>query len=116
MLQRKRVYESPAEDDGVRILVDRLWPRGISKNAARIDHWFKEIAPSTELRQWYRHDPARWPEFQRRYTRELDRKPELVERLIGAIGAGSATLLFSSKESELNNAAVLAQYLSKRRS
>lgn len=115
MLQRKRVYEAPGDSDGVRILVDRLWPRGVSKKDARVDHWFREIAPSTELRQWYRHEPERWTEFRKRYRKELDAKPELVARLVDALGAGSATLLFSSREEKLNNAAVLSEYLEKKR-
>jgi uncharacterized protein YeaO (DUF488 family) len=115
MLKSRRVYENPTDGDGVRILVDRLWPRGVSKKAAQIDHWFRELAPSTELRQWYRHEPERWEAFRKRYVRELDAKPELVARLLDTIGEGEATLLFGSKEERLNNATVLQRYLEGKR-
>lgn len=115
MLQNKRVYEAPTDADGIRILIDRLWPRGVSKKDAKIDHWFREIAPSTELRQWYRHEPDRWTDFRKRYRKELDAKPELVAKLRDALGTGDATLLFGSKEERLNNAAVLREYLEKKR-
>jgi uncharacterized protein YeaO (DUF488 family) len=112
-LQIKRVYEPPADSDGMRILVDRLWPRGLSKEKAKIDFWAKDVAPSNELRRWYQHEQEKWPEFQRRYFTELQNNPEAVEELIGKIGKGNATLLFSSKEASLNNAAVLKEYLDK---
>lgn len=115
MLQSRRVYDSPREGDGLRILVDRLWPRGVSKQAAQIDHWFRELAPSTELRQWYRHEPDKWEVFQKRYERELDAKPDLVTQLLDTIGEGKATLLFASKEEQLNNATVLKRYLETKR-
>jgi uncharacterized protein YeaO (DUF488 family) len=107
----KRVYELPADTDGLRILVDRLWPRGLSKEEAKIDYWAKNAAPSNELRRWYQHDEEKWPEFQRRYLDELKNNKAAVEDLIGKLGQGSATLLFSSKETERNNAAVLKDYL-----
>jgi len=110
-LQLKRVYEPPAEHDGMRILVDRLWPRGLSKAEAKIDFWAKAVAPSTELRRWYQHEPEKWPEFQRQYFAELQNNPEAVQQLIAKIGTGNATLLFSAKETHLNNAAVLKDYL-----
>jgi uncharacterized protein YeaO (DUF488 family) len=115
MLKSRRVYESPDGADGVRILVDRLWPRGVSKKTAEIHHWFRELAPSTELRKWYRHEPEKWETFQKRYERELDAKPELVAQLIDTIGQGEATLLFGSKEEQLNNATVLKRYLETKR-
>ena len=110
-LQLKRVYEPPADIDGMRILVDRLWPRGLSKAEAKLDFWAREVAPSNELRHWYQHEQEKWPEFQRKYFIELRNNPEPVQELIAKIGNGNATLLFSSKETSLNNAAVLKEYL-----
>jgi uncharacterized protein YeaO (DUF488 family) len=110
-LQLKRVYEPPTDIDGIRILVDRLWPRGLSKAEAKIDFWAREVAPSTELRRWYQHEPEKWPEFQRKYISELQNHPEAVQELIAKLGNGNATLLFGSKETGLNNAAVLKEYL-----
>jgi uncharacterized protein YeaO (DUF488 family) len=110
-LQLKRVYEAPTDFDGMRILVDRLWPRGISKAEAKIDFWAREVAPSNELRRWYQHELEKWPEFQRKYFTELQNNPEAVQELIAKIGNGNATFLFSSKETSLNNAAVLKDYL-----
>ena len=110
-LQLKRVYEPPANIDGMRILVDRLWPRGLSKAEAKIDFWAKEVAPSTELRHWYQHEPEKWPEFQRKYFTELQNNPDAVQELIAKIGNKNATLLFASKETSLNNAAVLKEFL-----
>src|SRR3954468_19432618 len=102
-VQVKRVYEPAAAGDGLRILVDRLWPRGISKAGAKIDEWMKEIAPSNELRRWYGHDPKKWNEFRRRYKAELAEKPELLAELKKLTRSKPVTLLFSSKELELNN-------------
>ncbi|MGZ5010048.1 MAG: DUF488 domain-containing protein [Methylobacter sp.] len=110
-LQLKRVYESPTDSDGMRILVDRLWPRGLAKAEAKIDFWAKEVAPSSELRRWYQHEPEKWPEFQRKYLAELQSNSSPVQELIAKIGNGRATLLFGSKETRLNNAAVLKEYL-----
>jgi uncharacterized protein YeaO (DUF488 family) len=110
-LQLKRVYEPPADIDGMRILVDRLWPRGLSKAEARIEFWAKEVAPSTGLRLWYQHEQEKWPEFQHKYLAELQNNPEAVQELIAKIGNGTVTLLFSSKETSLNNATVLKEYL-----
>ena len=110
-IRSKRIYEAPAGTDGRRILIDRLWPRGLSKEKARIDFWAKSVAPSHELRRWYRHDPAKWEEFRRRYVAELDANPEGVAELRSHLGRGTATLLFSSKEERLNNAAALREYL-----
>ena len=107
----KRVYEPPANIDGMRILVDRLWPRGLSKAEAKIDFWAKEVAPSTELRHWYQHEPEKWPEFQRKYFTELQNNPDAVQELIAKIGNENATLLFASKETSLKNAAVLKEFL-----
>ena len=110
-LQTKRIYDEPVESDGRRILIDRLWPRGVSKEVARIDFWAKSVAPSNELRQWYRHDPSKWAEFHDRYFAELDSNPEGVAELQSQLGSGSATLLFGSKEERLNNASALREYL-----
>lgn len=108
----KRVYEAPAADDGVRVLVDRLWPRGLSKADAHVDHWLKELAPSAALRQWFDHDPRRWVEFQRRYRRELEASPS-VAALRDLAKRGTITLLFAAKEPQYNNAAALRDYLAR---
>ena len=108
----KRVYEEPAKEDGTRILVDRLWPRGLSKEKAHVDLWLKEVAPSNELRKWFAHDPAKWPEFKTRYKAELKQNPEQVALLKQAIAKGHATLLYGARDTEHNEAAVLQQLLS----
>jgi len=110
-LRTKRIYEEPLSSDGRRVLIDRLWPRGVSKEAARIDFWAKAVAPSNELRRWYQHDPPKWAEFRTRYFAELDSNPEGVSELRAQLGAGPATLIFSSKEEHLNNASALCEYL-----
>lgn len=107
----KRVYDPPSDDDGLRVLVDRLWPRGLTKAAARVDRWLKEIAPSDGLRKWYAHDPEKWIEFQRRYREELTRVPETVAELRALARKGRVTLLFSSRELERNNAVALQRLL-----
>jgi uncharacterized protein YeaO (DUF488 family) len=107
----KRVYEPPEGTDGRRILVDRLWPRGMSKAVAAIDFWAKDTAPSHELRRWYGHVPEKWPEFKRRYFAELDTNGEGVAQLRREMGRGTVTLLFGSKEMRLNNAQALKEYL-----
>jgi uncharacterized protein YeaO (DUF488 family) len=107
----KRVYEEPDDADGLRVLVDRLWPRGIAKEKAKIDVWLKGLAPSNELRSWYGHDPGKWPEFRLRYFAELDGNPEPVRELIGHVRAGTVTLVYSSREQRLNNARALKEYL-----
>lgn len=111
----KRVYDPPEASDGTRILVDRLWPRGLTKERAAIDLWLKEIAPSTELRHWYGHDPALWEQFQTAYGKELDANGAAVEHLQQATAKGRATLLYSSHEAKLNNAVALVLYLEKLR-
>jgi uncharacterized protein YeaO (DUF488 family) len=110
----KRAYEPAAPEDGRRVLVDRLWPRGLSKDKAAIDLWLKEIAPSTALRQWFGHDPARWDEFQHRYRAELDANGEAVAQLSDVIRAGKATLIYGAKDEAHNDAVVLAEYLFER--
>ncbi|MDX1634178.1 MAG: DUF488 domain-containing protein [Marinobacter sp.] len=112
-IRLKRVYDDPARSDGLRVLVDRVWPRGLSKEKAGLDHWFKDLAPSTELRKWYGHDPDRWPEFRDRYRQELkDEDPEDLARLKECLEARDrVTLLFSAKETDRNNAVALAEFL-----
>lgn len=109
----KRVYEPPAEADGQRVLVDRLWPRGLSKEKLKLTLWLKEIAPSTELRQWFHHESDKWPEFQKRFRAELDENSEMVEELRGLVAKGKVTLLYSAHDETHNNAVVLADYLRK---
>ncbi|BBA71862.1 DUF488 domain-containing protein [Geobacter sulfurreducens] len=111
MVRVKRIYDEPATEDGTRVLVDRLWPRGIAKDKARIDEWLKEIAPSDELRQWFGHDPARWDEFRERYRRELDAKAEPLDELRKLAAGGTVTLLFAAKDEKHNNAVVLKDIL-----
>lgn len=113
-LRTKRAYDAPAPEDGVRILVDRLWPRGIKKEALTLDAWEKSLAPSTELRQWYGHEPAKWEEFQQRYAAELRSQPE-AQAALAALRArakdGVVTLIYASHEAALNNAVALRGFL-----
>ena len=111
MIKIKRIYNPPAEDDGFRILVDRLWPRGLTKEKAKIDLWLKEIAPSDQLRKWYAHDPKKWAEFKKKYSKELDQRIDLIDQIVGKTKEGDSTLLFSSKEEKLNNAVALREYI-----
>ena len=108
----KRVYDPPSKSDGTRVLVDRLWPRGIAKAKARVDAWLKEVGPSTALRTWFGHDPARWSEFQRRYHRELANSGE-ARRVAELALRGPITLLFAAKDDEHNNAVALRDYLAR---
>jgi len=110
-VRTKRVYEPAVRSDGNRVLVDRLWPRGISKLRAQLESWLREVAPSNALRQWYGHRPERWPEFQARYARELQTHEEAVQRLLALARQKPLTLVYSSREPELNNAAALKSYL-----
>ena len=107
----KRAYEAPGREDGLRILVDRLWPRGLGKDQAGIDLWLKEIAPSNELRKWYGHEPEKWEEFCRRYFVELDARPEVVDQLRKQIRTDPCTLVFAARDTEHNNAVALKEYL-----
>ena len=111
MIQVKRVYEPAARADGRRFLVERLWPRGIRKEALSLTGWCKEAAPSHQLRKWFNHDPARWAEFQRRYRAELKGKPATWQPLLAAAKADNLTLLFSAHDTEHNNAVVLKAFL-----
>ena len=114
-LHIKRAYDEPEAGDGQRILVDRLWPRGLAKAKAHIDHWAKEIAPSDALRHWFGHDPDRWAEFQRRYGEELDANGDEVAALRERIGGRTATLLFAAHDADHNNAVALRDFLTAKR-
>ena len=107
----KRVYEEPDEADGRRVLVDRLWPRGLSKEKARVDVWEKGLAPSTELRRWYGHDPKKWLEFKIRYAAELEDNSAGVDGFLAEFQSGTVTFLYGSKETRLNNAVALKEYI-----
>lgn len=109
----KRVYAEPAKEDGLRILVDRLWPRGLSRDQAKLDLWLKELAPSHELRKWFAHAPLRWEEFRVRYFDELDQARSGIERLRESLSKGDVTLLFAAKDEDHNNAVALKEYLSR---
>lgn len=110
-LRVKRVYDAPAGDDGRRVLVDRVWPRGLSKDKAQLDEWLKDIAPSSSLRKWFGHDPEKWEAFRARYAEELAEKGELVNRLRDMAREGRVTLLFAAKDTEHNNAVALRDHL-----
>ncbi len=110
----KRAYEKPTPDDGCRILVERLWPRGLSKRDARIDLWAKDAAPSPELRRWFGHDPAKWDEFRRRYLQELRAHPEALEPIRERMRAGRVTFVFAARDPRHNSAVILKQYLERR--
>ena len=114
MLKLKRVYETPNSEDGVRILVERLWPRGLTKERAKIDIWLKDIAPSTELRKWYNHMPERWPEFQKRYQLELQENYNVVRGLKKKVDTTDVTLIFAAKDAARNSAVVLKNHLEKK--
>lgn len=110
-LHVKRVYAEPLATDGCRILVDRLWPRGLSKEKAEVAIWLKDIAPSSELRRWYGHDPDKWAAFKERYAKELGTQPEQLAQILDKLAVGAVTLLYGSKEERLNNAVALQEYL-----
>jgi len=116
MIRLKRAYESPNEDDGSRYLVDRLWPRGITKEDARLTEWLKDLAPSEELRKWFGHDPKRWGEFKRRYKLELHAavREQILMDLTQKAKAGTVTLVFAAKETEHNNAVVIKEVLERK--
>ena len=111
MIVLKRVYEPASPKDGVRILVERLWPRGVKKSSLHLEQWAKEVAPSETLRKWFHHDPARWQEFERRYFRELDENEEIWRPLLAESRKGRVTLIYSSHDREHNNAVALRDYL-----
>ncbi|MCH7755747.1 DUF488 family protein [candidate division KSB1 bacterium] len=114
MVKLKRVYETPNSEDGVRILVERLWPRGLTKEGAKIDIWLKDIAPSTELRKWYNHIPERWPEFPKRYQLELEENYNVVRGLKKKVDTTDITLIFAAKDAARNSAVVLKNHLEKK--
>ena len=107
----KRIYATPSTDDGARVLVDRLWPRGQSKEKLKIESWAKELAPSHELRKWFKHEPDKWQEFKRRYKKELDGNIESIELLLNDFGDRTITLLYSAKDEKYNQAVVLRDYM-----
>jgi uncharacterized protein YeaO (DUF488 family) len=115
MIKVKRIYDPPEPRDGFRTLVDRLWPRGISKEKARVDLWLREIAPSNALRKWYGHDPAKWAQFKSKYLEEIKEKKTEFDLLRQKAKGGTITFLFSSKEEKLNNAAALKEFVEKKR-
>jgi uncharacterized protein YeaO (DUF488 family) len=107
----KRAYEPPATDDGTRILIDRLWPRGLTKERAAIDQWMKDISPSTKLRKWFGHDPARWDEFRRRYAQEVHKNSALLEQLRSLAQRGPITLVYSAHDEKHNDAVELKELI-----
>ena len=109
----KRVYEQPVKDDGVRVLVDRLWPRGLTKEKAAVDLWLKEIAPSTELRKWFGHDPKKWGSFRRRYETEIRHNDDLIKLVKQKSKKGTVTLVYGARDEKHNEALVLKQFLEK---
>jgi uncharacterized protein YeaO (DUF488 family) len=114
MICLKRAYDAPAEADGIRFLVDRLWPRGIKKQDLRIEAWLRDVAPSNDLRRWFGHDPDRWQAFKQRYFVELGEKAEALAPLRDAAREGDVTLIYSAKDTEHNNAVALREYLESR--
>jgi uncharacterized protein YeaO (DUF488 family) len=114
MIQIKRVYVPSAKDDGARFLVERLWPRGMKKDALPMQAWYKNLAPSSDLRRWFSHDPAKWKEFQRRYRAELGQNPVACQPLLDAAKQGNITLLYSAHDTEHNSARALQPHLEER--
>src|SRR5687767_4074842 len=111
MIKLKRVYEEPSPGDGYRVLVERLWPRGLTRERAAVDLWLKDVAPSPELRKWFGHDPARWEQFRERYRQELQEKQDAVELLRQKANEGTVTLVYAARDDEHNGARVLATFL-----
>ena len=110
-IELKRAYDPPAPGDGRRVLVDRIWPRGIARDDLRIDAWLKELAPSAGLRKWFGHDPKKWEQFKERYARELEKRPDGLAQLVEMAKAGRLTLVFGARDTEHNNAVALREYL-----
>jgi uncharacterized protein YeaO (DUF488 family) len=113
-IRTKRVYEPAEPDDGIRVLVDRLWPRGVTKEKVQASIWLKDVAPSTPLRKWFGHDRAKWDEFRSRYLAELAAEPEVAKRVLDEAKKGRVTLLYAARDTECNHAVVLREYLLKR--
>ena len=111
MLRLKRAYDPVSEEDGTRVLVERLWPRGLSKATLRVDAWLKDVGPTTALRKWFSHDPEKWPQFRAKYFRELDSRPEAWKPILSAARRRRVTLVYSSHDEEHNNAVALKEYL-----
>ena len=111
MIKLKRVYEEPSSKDGVRVLVERLWPRGLTKKRAAVDLWLKDVAPSPELRNWFGHDPARWEQFQKRYGRELRERKDAIRLLKQKMKEGTVTLVYAARDEEHNGALALKRHL-----
>ena len=114
MIQIKRAYEAPIRNDGARFLVERLWPRGVRKDNLKVEDWLKEVAPTTELRQWFQHDPAKWAEFRRRYFRQLEDHPQAWQPLVARARRGRVTLVYSAHDIEHNNAVALKEFLDRK--
>jgi uncharacterized protein YeaO (DUF488 family) len=114
MIQIKRAYEQPSKDDGDRFLVERLWPRGVKKENLLVEAWLKDVAPSSELRKWFQHDPTKWDEFRRRYFRELDKHADAWQKLLARARRGRVTLVYSAHDTEHNNAVALKEFLDRR--
>lgn len=112
-LKLKRAYDSPSKEDGTRILVDRLWPRGVKKTELKIDLWLKNVAPSVDLRKWFSHDPDRWVEFEKEYFKELKTNKEALEPIIESLYAGTVTLVYGAKDVEHNHALCLKRFIEK---
>jgi uncharacterized protein YeaO (DUF488 family) len=111
MVRLKRVYDPVGPADGTRLLVERLWPRGIKKTALKIDGWLKDVAPSSKLRRWFNHDPSKWSKFRHRYFQELNGHPEGLAEILDAARRGAVTLIYSSRDTEHNNAVALKEYV-----
>ena len=111
MLKLKRAYEPVSRNDGTRFLVERLWPRGVTKEHLHVDAWLKDVGPTTALRKWFSHDPEKWPQFRARYFRELDSRPEAWQPILSAARRRTVTLVYSSHDEEHNNAVALKEYL-----
>jgi len=115
MIKLKRAYDPPSKNDGQRVLVERLWPRGVSKEKAKIQAWLKELAPSAELRKWYQHDISKWEEFQKRYVKELRKKEEKIKELEEILANGIVTFVYAARDEEHNSAVALKKYIEGRK-
>lgn len=112
-IRLKRAYDEPAKNDGRRVLVDRIWPRGVKKTDLALNDWFKQVAPSKDLRQWFEHDPEKWQEFKQRYFDELKARPEEIRSLLATAREGRLTLVYAAREEQHNNAVALKEFLQK---